>query len=449
LLRTTRGSHVSVELTLGRLAAALLRRNLLHYVGALMARGLEVAAKFGLYVLAARMMGGYQAGLFFLCLTWVNLASTGARLGLERATSRHVAADLAIGDGAAARRTVRTGLAWTAVASLTAAVLTWLVARPVSLFVFHQPDLIEPLRTAALILPPQTVAFALGFILIGLGRGVAGQMVQSAIPPLLSLLALLSGFDQANTVLIAYAISFAVCCCLGIGFLAYEWPRGLSVRTKTHLENTDPLPTLWTTARPFLVIELVQSTLLSLPVLALGAFAGTVAISAFSIANRVTMMINTILISLALIAAPAFARHHRLREYTELRRVDRQTRLLALAVCSPIIVIMIAIPHKLLSLLGGSFADASVALIVLSLGQMVNVLLPTEDMMLAMTGHGTILRRVNVQQLVLCCILCLAFIPWLGLMGAAVVTTISLVQGRIGFALAVRRAIPELSKRSQ
>jgi O-antigen/teichoic acid export membrane protein len=80
---------------------------------------------------------------------------------------------------------------------------------------------------------------------------------------------------------------------------------------------------------------------------------------------------------------------------------------------------------------------------------MVNVLLPTEDMMLAMTGHGTILRRVNVQQLVLCCILCLAFIPWLGLMGAAVVTTISLVQGRIGFALAVRRAIPELSKRSQ
>ena len=163
-----------------------------------MARGLEVAAKFGLYVLAARMMGGYQAGLFFLCLTWVNLASTGARLGLERATSRHVAADLAIGDGAAARRTVRTGLAWTAVASLASRAD---VARSQTgvTFLFHQPDLIEPLRTAALILPPQTVAFALGFILIGLGRGVAGQMVQSAIPPLLSLLALLSGLRPGST----------------------------------------------------------------------------------------------------------------------------------------------------------------------------------------------------------------------------------------------------------
>jgi O-antigen/teichoic acid export membrane protein len=436
-------------LTLGGLVAALPRRDLLRYVGALLARGLEVAAKFGLYVLAARMMGGYQAGLFFLCLTWVNLASTGARLGLERATSRHVAAELAIGDGAAARRTVRTGLTWTAVASLAAALLTWLAARPMSLFMFHQPDLIEPLRIAALILPPQTVAFALGFILIGVGRGVAGQMVQSALPPLLSLMALLAGLDQAGTVLIAYAISFAVCSCLGIGFLAYEWPRALSTRNNTRPQDTAPLPTLWTTARPFLVIELAQSALLSLPVLVLGVFADAVVVSAFSIANRITMMVNTILVSLALISAPGFARHHRLHEYAELRKVDRQTRLLALAVCAPIIAIMTAIPHKLLSLLGGSFADASAALIVLSLGQIVNMLLPTEDMMLAMTGHGTILRRVNVQQLVLCCILCLLLIPWLGLMGAAIVTTASLIQGRVGFAFAVRRAIPELSKRSR
>jgi hypothetical protein len=37
-------------------------------------------------------------------------------------------------------------------------------------------------------------------------------------------------------------------------------------------------------------------------------------------------------------------------------------------------------------------------------------------------------------------------IPWLGLTGAAIVTTVSLVAGRVGFALGVRRVIPELSK---
>src|SRR6202000_2355790 len=107
--------------------AGLPRRNLIRYVGALMARGLEVAAKFGLYVLAARRMGGYQAGLFFLCLTWVNLASPAARFGVERAASRQGAAELAIGDGAAAKRTVLTSLTWTALASLIAGLLTWLL----------------------------------------------------------------------------------------------------------------------------------------------------------------------------------------------------------------------------------------------------------------------------------------------------------------------------------
>jgi O-antigen/teichoic acid export membrane protein len=433
-----------MELTLGRVMAALPARNLLRYVGALMARGLEVAAKFGLYVLAARRMGGYQAGLFFLCLTWVNLASTAARLGLERAASRHVAAELAIGDGAAARRTVLTSLTWTTLASLIAGLLTWLLATPASLLLFHQPDLAEPLRIAALILPPQSIAFTVGFILIGLGRGVTGQMVQSAVPPLLSLLALLAGLNQSATVLIAYTISYGTCCCAGLCLIAYEWRRTFADRPGKRTEGAESLPPLWTTARPFLVIELVQSALLSLPVLVLGVFANAVAVSAFSIANRVTMMINTILVSLALIAAPSFARHHRLGEFAELRRVDHQTRLLAIAVCTPIVAVMVIFPHALLSLLGGSFADASAALIVLCVGQVVNILLPTEDMMLAMTGHGGILRRVNLQQLAVCCVLCLTLIPWLGLMGAAIVTSLSLIQGRVGFSLAVRRALPGL-----
>jgi O-antigen/teichoic acid export membrane protein len=370
--------------------------------------------------------------------------STGARLGLERATSRHVAAELAVGDGAAAKRTVLAGVTWTALASIIAGVSTWLLARPAALLLFHQPDLTEPLRLAALILLPQSIAFTLGFTLIGLGRGVAGQMVQSAIPPLLSLLALLTGLNQAESVLTAYAASYAVCCCLGFGFVGYEWRRAFANQSAIHVERSEPLPSLWTTARPFLVIELVQSALLSMPVLVLGVFADAVAVSAFSIANRVTMMINTILLSLAMIAAPGFARHHRLGEFAELRRVNRQTRLLAMVVCVPIVAVILIVPHTLLSLLGGSFADASAALIVLSIGQIVNILLPTEDMILAMTGHGATLRRVNLQQLWVCCALCIVLIPWLGLMGAAIVTTISLIQGRIGFSRAVRQAIPEL-----
>lgn len=425
----------------------LMSRTLLGYFAALATRAVEVIGKFGLYFLAARLMGGHDSGLFFLCLSWVNLSSTAARLGLERAMSRHIAAELAVGHGRAARQALVTGVSWIVLASFIAALLTFVLAGPAAQSIYHQPDLAVPLHFAALILPTQTLAFTIGFALIGMNRAVLAQIVQSALPPALSLLALVAGLHRLDTVLIVYACSYGVCCCLGGAFILRDWHGLLVDRPQSAATPPDPLPPLWTTARPLFVVELVQVSLLSLPVLALGAFADPVAVSAFSIVSRMTMMINTILVSIATIASPAFARYHRRGEYAQLRHTANQARFLAMAVCLPIIAIMVIFPHTLLSLLGHDFAShaAVAAMIVLCAGQLVNVFLPTEDMMLTMTGHGRTLRALNLQQIAVCCLLGAVLIPLFGLIGAAVLSAVVLIQGRVSFALAVRRVLPELS----
>jgi O-antigen/teichoic acid export membrane protein len=434
-----------MKLSVNRILAGLCRLNLLHYLGALASRGMEAVGKFGLYMLAARLMGGHESGLFFLCLTWVNLASTAARMGLERAIARHIAAELAIGHGRAARRVLVAGLAWTALAGVVAAVVTVLVAGTASLLLFHEPDLRRPLQIAALVLLPQTLAFVIGFALIGLNRGVAAQIIQSALPAMLSLVALLVGFNRIDTLLVSYAGSFSICCVIGAALLLYEWHVTMIDRPDTSGVPHGVLPPLWTTARPFLVIELTQSSLLSLPVLVLGMFSSAMVVSAFSIVSRLTMLINTILISVAMIVAPSFARHHRRLEYAAFHRVNLQTQHIAMLICLPVIAVMMIFPRHLLSLLGGEFVMAVGALEILALAQLVNVLLPTQDMILAMTGHGKTLLRLNIQQLIACCVLSAALIPTFGLMGAAVLSALILVQGRVSFALAVRRLLPEFA----
>jgi O-antigen/teichoic acid export membrane protein len=212
--------------------------------------------------------------------------------------------------------------------------------------------------------------------------------------------------------------------------------------------SSGTLPSLWQTATPFLVIELVQVTLLSTPVLVLGAFANAAVVSAFSIVSRLTMLINTILVSIAMIAAPAFTSHHRRNEYAALAKVEHNTRMMAMAVCLPAIVGMIVFVHPLLSLMGSDVAGTALALFILAVGQVVNTLLPTQDMMLSMTGHGAILRRLNLQQLVACCVLSAILIPSFAMMGAAIVSTICIIQGRVSFAIAVRRLLPLLSIRT-
>ena len=418
---------------------------LFHYIGALAARGLEAAGKFGLYTLAARMMGGTEFGLFFLCLTWVNLCSTLARMGLERAMSRHIAAEMAVGRGALARQVLVNGLGWTALSSSAAAGVTFLLSGPLAVVVFRQPELAHPLALAALVLPAQTMAFALGFALIGLNRGVAGQMVQSALPPVLSLIGLVAGFNHIDELLTAYAASYGVCCILGLGFIVRDWHRVMVNRFVAEAASANSLPSLWHTAMPFLVIEMVQVSLLSTPVLVLGAVADAAVISAFSIVSWLTMLINTILVSIAMIAAPAFTSHHRRNEYAALARVKRTTRTMAMAVCLPAIGGMIVFVHPLLSLMGTDVPGTGLALSILAVGQVVNTLLPTQDMILSMTGHGAVLRRLNLQQLVVCGVFSLLLIPAFGMLGAALVSTICLVQGRISFALAVRRVLPLLS----
>jgi O-antigen/teichoic acid export membrane protein len=418
---------------------------LVRYAGALATRGLEAAGKFGLYFLAARLLGGTDSGLFFLCLTWINLGATIARMGLERAMSRHIAAELAIGKGRAARRVLLSGLGWTALASVTAAIITFLLSSPLALLVFHEPELAHPLAIAALIIPTQTLAFAIGYSLIGLSRGVSGQMVQSAVPPVLSLLALLAGVNRLDMLLLVYASSYGICCIAGLCLIAWDWHHRMQDRDVPAAATAEPLPTMWVTARPFLVIELVQVALLSAPVLVLGAVADAAMVSAFSILSRITMLINTILISVAMIAAPAFAAHHRRKEYDALRKVEHQTRILSMAICLPVTAAMVVFVHPLLSLMKSDVPGADAALFVLAVGQLVNIFLPTQDMMLSMTGHGDLLRRLNLQQLVVCMVLSLGLIPPFGMMGAAIVSSICLIQGRVSFALAVRRVIPQLS----
>lgn len=359
--------------------------------------------------------------------------------------SRHIAAELAIGHGRAARRVMIEGLGWTALASCAIGLATWLLAEPLAVHVFRQPELAGPLAIAAWILPPQSLAFGVGFALIGLNRGVAGQMVQSALPPVLSLAAMVAGLDRLGMVLGVYAGSYALCCAFGLGLIAREWRHTMRDRTVATAAAPETLPSLWGSARPFLVVELVQVSLLSAPVMALGMVAEAAAVSAFSIASRLTMLINTMLISIAMIAAPSFAAHHRRHEYAELKRVERQNRLMALAICAPVLAAMVVFVHPLLGLMASDSPGTAQVLWVLAIGQAVNIFLPTQDMMLAMTGHGALLRRLNIQQLVACLVLCALLIPPFGMMGAAVVATLGLIQGRVSFALGVRRAIPLLA----
>lgn len=423
------------------LRARLQRLDLLHYLGSLGVRGVEVLGKLGLYFFAARKLGGYDSGLLFFCLTWVNLASAAARMGLERAMTRHIAADLAIGRGTQARRTLLVGMRGCLMGGVAWSALTFLLAGPAAIHLFTQPDLAGPLRLSALLLLPQTLVVGLGYILTGVKRGALGQLAYSSLPPVLVLAMILLGAHTLDQVMLGYAAAFLVTGILAALVIARDW-RGMVDRPPPPDIHAVELPTLWRSAIPFLAVELVSISLISLPLLLLGAYAGPVEVGAFSVASRLSTLVWMVVISIGLIAAPRFAEHFRRHEFAALSALNRKSCLVAMVFALPPVAVMIAAPGFLLSIVGPNFDIGASALVILAIGQAFNALFPLQDMMLAMTGHGRTLRSISLVQLAVGVALGLLLIPRFGSVGAAVTTSACLALGALGTTLAALFLVP-------
>ncbi len=403
-------------------------------------RGLEAAAKFALYGLAARELGGHDAGRFFLALGVIQILSTIARLGLEKPVTRHVAAELAVGDVGAARRAALTAGGSILLASVIAGLALAGAAPFIADHWTGQADMASALMLAALIIPVQNLAFAVANVLIGLERGAAGQMVMNALPPVLSLIALMLGADSPGRLLTAYAGSFGVCALLGLG---------LVVTTRWSQRHPQVAPGmaiagLWSGARRLMVVDVCQAALITIPVLILGAFAAPDAVSTFSLCNRLAMLVTIVVLSLGAMSAPHFARHHRLQDWAALRDAAIDNRRMTLMLCLPLIAALALGSVPLLGLLSVPAAEGVPVLLILLTGQLAYCLFPSRDMLLAMAGEERVLRRLSLWQLAFCIALCLALTPPLGAVGAAMASATIWIGGALAVASAARRKLPEL-----
>lgn len=408
---------------------------------ALSSRGLEAAAKFGLYGLSARLLGGHDAGEFFLCLSIVHVLATFSRMGLDRALTRHVAAELAVSDMAAVRR--KSSMAAGGVLGVSTAVglLTFLTAAPLA-ETFHHPDLLRPIQLAALMAPLNNVLYVVSFILMGFDRGAMAQFLANAAAPLVGLAALLLGARSTEALVLAYSGAFAAAALAGFALIVRAWRRGPA--PGGDVDRPAALPTLWASAKPLFAYDLAQAFLLSLPTIALSRVADLTSLSDFSITNRLSMLAATVAISIGQFASAAIARHHRRGETLALRGAYGRARNLALAITLPLLLLMAVLAKPLLAALGAPSPMAVVTLRLLIVSQLVYCLLPCLDMVLAMTGHGDALRRLTVVQLIVCLALALTLPATYGAVGAALVCIAQWSIVSVGSAFAVWRFVPEL-----
>lgn len=404
--------------------------------GTFILRIFYLASGFITTLLLTRWIGAEGLGVYNFVISWVVLVAIFVKFGLEDYLVRETAAAHGRNDPETARRLWNFSRGFILVASLVAAgcfygLLQWMD--------FENPDLWPAFMIGVAMIP------LLSLIAIYRGRFRANkQIVKSQIPeylirPILLmvsiglLLWLATPGRPVIALLINVAATFiAMTFCMLAAFSKNSHPAddAQSNLTSTPAENAFPgyrkasVPWL-IGAFPFVVIAGISIINQRTDRLMLGALQDMESVGLYSVAVQMAMVVNFTLIGLNQAIAPLVAERHDSNRSEELQKTLLHATNIATVGSLLIVAALIVLGPIVLAVFGPEFSASYVPMIILAIGQLLNVASGPVGTVLSMSRRERFVG-IGLSISVVCNILMNFFlIPIYGVSGAAIATAVS------------------------
>ena len=424
----------------------VLSKSLAAYIIKVASAGLS----FTFNVVIARALGAQGAGVYFLALTVVTILSVMTRMGLDNTVLRLTAASLVEKNWSRVKGIYQQSLQLCLFVSLTISLLTFIVAPWLAKTVFNESELIMPLRWMSLAITPMALIVLYAQFLKGLRRTGEAVMVQSLFIQILSLLLLFLFVPslKGTGAVYAYVIASILTCIIAWWLWWRATPLMRSVVASKNIQELliSSIPLFWSTA--FQQITLWSSTLM------LGAFSSSDQVGIFGVANRTTLLVSLVLIAVNSISAPKFAALYKEGKMLQLEKMAKHSAKLMTLMTLPFAIIFILFSNKIMSIFGAQFSQGASLLVILTIGQFVNVASGSVGFVLMMTGHERLMRNNMAFCAFLNIVLNSILIPIYGALGAAITSAIVLILQNVIAAIMIRRVlgiwilpVPKISKR--
>lgn len=407
-LLNTHDSHLREMLSKGAVAFGL----------KILGAGLAFLLQFAI----ARYLGASGAGVYFLALTIITLVATVVRLGMDNSVTRFVAAHASEKNWSKVKGVVCHATRITLVISMLASALLFFLAEWLATVVFNKPELARPLQLMSLIITPLAVMTLYAKALQGLKRVRDTMLMQSVLAPLVASIALVIFAPLLGISGAVLAYGLGVMCTLCFGF--WTWQRAKSGWAQASAAFSTK--TLLASSFPLLGAVLLGQIAQALPLLLLGRWGSSAHVGVFGAAQRTAALVSLVLIAANVIIAPKFAELYQKKDMAELSKVARHATLLMTAMASPAFGLFMLAPQWVMGLFGAEFSAGWVLLLIMALGQSVNVMTGSVGFLLAMTGQEKSMFFGTLWAAALNVILCLTLIPLYDATGAAIASAVSL-----------------------
>ncbi len=403
---------------------------------------LEVAgalAAFLVHWALAQLLGASGVGIYLFCLSWVRLLALPSKLGMERASLRFISAFEANGEFAQLRGFMTRAHQLVLGASVLIALAFYAVTR--LLADRFEPELQDAFVWAAVALPLVSFGGLHAASLRGFKKITAALGSQKVLKPLL-MLALVGA-----VVFVGPGLSADLAVALQVAALALTlvFTTG-ALRSATPAEwsgvTADYRTREWlAVSLPLLLITGFNIVLRQTDIIMVGSLMSRADAGVYGAAARIATLVQFGLTAVNAGLAPLISQLHSQERSDELQRVVALgARLIFLfTLVGGAAVFFGAVP--ILSIFGAEFVGGATALRILMLSQMVNALAGPVGLLMTMTGHQREAARVIGGSAVMNIVLNLALIPVLGIIGAAVATTVSKIAWNVILVVKVRRRL--------
>lgn len=401
--------------------------------GTFVLRVFYLASGFITTLLLTRWIGAEGLGIYNFVISWVVLIAIFVKFGLEDYLVRETAAAHGRNDPETASRLWNFSRGFILAAALTVTgciycLLPWVA--------FENPELRPAFVVGVAMIP------LLSLIAIYRGRFRANkQIVKSQVPEylirpilLMTTIGLLLWYATPGRPVIALLInvvatSIAVLFCLLSSRLKASDVEAIDP-TSTPAKNTFPgyrkASTTWLLgAFPFVVISGIAIINQRTDRLMLGALQDMESVGLYSVAVQMAMVVNFTLIGINQAIAPLVAERHDANRGKELQKTLIQATNIATIGSLLIVAALVLLGPIVLAVFGPKFSASYLPMIILAVGQLLNVASGPAGTILSMSRHERFVG-IGMSISVVCNILLnYMLIPSYGVSGAAIATALS------------------------
>lgn len=379
------------------------------------------------YMYLGRVLGADGAGMFFLTLTIITIASVVARFGLENTLLKLVSRGVSQNKWGIVYTAYLKSFKLVLIVSILVSGVIYTASSEISMLVFSTNDKALYIELAAISVTPLALSGLHAQAIQALKKIFYSSIILNLLIPLIALaVAWIFVVDYGVLGAISSYV-FAIFVVFLISILVWVNLIKNQKRDSSSVSNKE----IYTSCIPLFWVSLLQMVINWFSYMALGVSASEADVGVFGMCIRVVTLFGFFLMAINSISAPKIAAMYKSNSINEIEVMCRSSSTLLLYSTLPLFIGVYMWADNILLLFGPEFSGNGLILRVLIVGQFVNIITGSVGILLAMTGHEKVMRNNLALTATLCVVLNVIFVPIYGLLGAAISFSLSMAAQNI------------------